>query len=272
MARRQHGEGRGTVSLEDSIRAERAGYRVAVDFPGDEHNPATYRAQAGRIILDTGLSRDEADRIVIARWKSDNAEGWAALANEAKTNADARQQLHAELVATAERLAARFPDAEIDVHDGSPWLAGRRMTLESIEAELLVGERAKAARRDYMARFDAAVDAQGFRVRLAEDDELRRENTRLSWGDQYVDVLVPITHPAVPTTGRVEVVDGEVVLETAPRDDLAQRIGVLYPETIDERIARREALEAAHRRTQQRADDLAEQARRAADEARAAHK
>lgn len=258
------------MSLEESILAERDGYRVAVDSPGDEDNPATFRAQAGNIILDTGLGRDEAESIVVARWKSDRAtaERRVALGNEAKTNAAARQQLHSELVAAADRLAARFPDAEIDVHDGSPWLARRRMTSEAIEAELLVSERAKAARREYMERFDAAVAAQGFRVRLAEDDEMRRDNTRLSWGEQYVDVLVPVTHPAVPTTGRVEVVDGEVVLETAPRDDLAQRIGVVYPETIDERVARREALEAAHRRNQQRADDLAEQARRAADEAR----
>ena len=145
------------MSLEQSILAEGAGYFVAVDFPGDENNPATNRAQAGNIILDTGPTHDEARRMVIDRRKSDRdrINRWVELGNEAKTSAAARDRLHAELVAAA-RLATRFPDAAFDVHDGSPWLAGRRMTFEAPEA---------AHRRTQQRAYDLAEQA-----RRAADD------------------------------------------------------------------------------------------------------
>ena len=162
--------------------------------------------------------------------------------------------------------------AAIDVHDGSAWLVDRRMSLHAIEAERLVRERRDEAFARYKSTLDEAIACAGYRVRPTENEELRRENLYAEWGDQIIDVLVPLAHPAVPSTGRVKVVNGEVVIDTATRDDLAQRMGVMFPETIDERVARRLALDEAHQRAQQRADELAEHARRAADEVHTARK
>lgn len=255
---------------DDLARAERAGYAVGVDLPGDDDTPATIYVRTPRG-PHGGLTRTEPDRLAAEEWRADLERRVEAeeLADTARTSASARARLDDLLREEVARLSARFPDAELDVHDGNAWLAGRRWhSIDGLEAALLMRERADAAEAEYRASLDETADRFGFRVRLTYYDGLRRDNLHAPWREQVVDVLAPAAHPAVPDFGSVMIVDREVVIDTATRKDLAARWGVAPPETLDERIERRDALATVQREHEERAARLSDPAREAADAAR----
>lgn len=256
------------MTFSEYLKAEREGFSVAADLDpvGDEPGTFYLRTPYGPFRVN-GDERD-AQRLAVSTWKRahrSKAE-LAELGRDANTSNEGRARLRECLENEAAALRKRIGNNgfEITVADGSLWLGNYRMTAPAIEAEAEQVVQVRENEALKRAAFGQATETAGYIVRLATDDDLGRENRHLDWESKYVDVIVPLAHPQIPTTGRAEIVDGKHLLETDTRLALAQRWGFVWPEAPNERVARREALDAAQRRAQHRADQLDTEAREAA--------
>lgn len=174
------------------------------------------------------------------------------------------------LVELVAEVNARHPKiVPAEVHDGDVrWLNHRFADHVALEAQILVLEWVEERQRAYQKAVDQGLIDFDATIRLSLSETVDQgRNRRKAWGDQEVDLMVPPTHPAFPTTGVVELVDGRAVIDTLTRDDLALFLGVPFPETIDERAERNRALQEVRETARQRAEAAAAKAREAAVEA-----
>lgn len=258
--------------------AEIAGYVVAPDPAADNTDPTTpplFAVIIRRAVDRAGLTYEQAMRRAIERHQTEQART-DELAEQARMSSReqvAREQARARLQVDADRLNSEFPDlGPVDVHAGAWWWGGRSWhSLDAIKAEMRIYARREASAAEFRDALEQAIAAAGYSARLTTSDEIdQRANHRTEWAEQVIDLMAPLHHPAAPTDGDLKAEAGLVVVETCTRADAAQSFGVPWPETIDDRAARRNELARIRAEHRAAATEAAEGAEQRAEQARAA--